>query len=29
VFLASDWSRSITGATIFADNGMNIMGTME
>src|SRR5439155_23045516 len=23
VFLASDWSRSITGATIFADNGMN------
>ena len=29
VFLASDWSRTITGATIFADNGMNIMGTME
>jgi len=29
VFLASDWSRSITGATLFADNGMNIMGTME
>ncbi len=29
VFLASEWSRSITGATIFADNGMNIMGTME
>lgn len=28
-FLASDWSRSITGATIFADNGMNIMGAME
>ena len=29
VFLASEWSRSITGATIFADNGMNIMGTSE
>lgn len=29
VFLASEWSRSITGATIFADNGMNIMGAME
>jgi len=29
VFLASDWSRTITGATLFADNGMNIMGTME
>jgi enoyl-[acyl-carrier protein] reductase I len=29
VFLASEWSRSITGATVFADNGMNIMGTME
>jgi enoyl-[acyl-carrier protein] reductase I len=29
VFLASDWSRSITGATLFADNGMNIMGAME
>ena len=29
VFLASEWSRSVTGATIFADNGMNIMGTME
>lgn len=29
VFLASEWSRSITGATIFADNGMNVMGTME
>jgi enoyl-[acyl-carrier protein] reductase I len=29
VFLASDWSRSITGATIFADNGMNILGTTE
>ncbi len=28
-FLASDWSRCITGATIFADNGMNIMGAME
>ena len=29
VFLASEWSRTITGATIFADNGMNIMGTFE
>ena len=29
VFLASEWSRSITGATLFADNGMNIMGTFE
>jgi enoyl-[acyl-carrier protein] reductase I len=29
VFLASDWSRAVTGATIFADNGMNVMGTME
>jgi enoyl-[acyl-carrier protein] reductase I len=29
VFLGSDWSRSVTGATLFADNGMNIMGTME
>ncbi|HET7699944.1 MAG TPA: enoyl-ACP reductase [Candidatus Limnocylindria bacterium] len=29
VFLASEWSRSITGATLFADNGMNIMGAME
>ena len=29
VFLASDWSRSITGATIFADNGFNILGVTE
>lgn len=29
VFLASDWSRSITGATIFADNGMNIVGVTD
>jgi enoyl-[acyl-carrier protein] reductase I len=29
VFLASELSRTITGATLFADNGMNIMGTME
>jgi enoyl-[acyl-carrier protein] reductase I len=29
VFLASEWSRAVTGATIFADNGMNVMGTME
>lgn len=28
-FLASEWSRSITGATIFADNGMNIVGVAE
>lgn len=26
VFLASEWSRSVTGSTIFADNGMNIVG---
>jgi len=29
VFLASDWSRSVTGATIFADNGMNIVGVTD
>lgn len=29
VFLASDWSRAITGATIFADNGMNIVGVTD
>lgn len=29
VFLASDWSRSITGATIFADNGFNILGVVD
>lgn len=29
VFLASDWSRAITGATIFADNGMNIVGVAD
>jgi enoyl-[acyl-carrier protein] reductase I len=29
VFLASGWSRAITGATIFADNGMNIVGVSE
>lgn len=29
VFLASEWSRSITGSTIFADNGMNIVGVAE
>lgn len=29
VFLASEWSRAITGATIFADNGMNIVGVAE
>src|SRR3972149_231570 len=26
VFLASEWSRAVTGATIYADNGMNIVG---
>jgi enoyl-[acyl-carrier protein] reductase I len=26
VFLASDKSRCITGATIFADNGFNLLG---
>jgi enoyl-[acyl-carrier protein] reductase I len=29
VFLASEWSRSITGATIYADNGMNIVGVTD
>ncbi len=29
VFLASDWSRCITGATIFCDNGFNILGVAE
>jgi enoyl-[acyl-carrier protein] reductase I len=29
VFLASDWSRSVTGATIYADNGLNIVGVTE
>ena len=29
VFLASDWSRAVTGATIFADNGFNILGVTE
>ena len=29
VFLASDWSRAITGATIYADNGMNIVGVTD
>lgn len=29
VFLASDWSRCVTGATIFADNGMNILGVTD
>lgn len=28
-FLASDWSRAITGATIYADNGMNIVGVTD
>lgn len=29
VFLASDWSRCVTGATIFADNGFNIVGVTD
>ncbi|CAN5248297.1 enoyl-ACP reductase [soil metagenome] len=29
VFLASEWSRCITGATIFADNGFNILGVTD
>jgi enoyl-[acyl-carrier protein] reductase I len=29
VFLASEWSRCVTGATIFADNGMNVMGPAD
>lgn len=29
VFLASEWSRAITGQTIFADNGMNIVGVAD
>ena len=29
VFLASEWARAVTGATIFADNGFNIVGVAE
>ncbi len=29
VFLASDWSRCVTGETIFADNGFNILGVTD
>jgi enoyl-[acyl-carrier protein] reductase I len=29
VFLASEWSRAVTGATIYADNGMNIVGVTD
>ena len=29
VFLASEWSRAVTGATLFADNGFNILGVTE
>lgn len=29
VFLASEWSRSVTGDTIFADNGLNIVGVTD
>src|SRR4029079_1723255 len=29
VFLASDWSRAVTGDTIYADNGFNILGVTE
>lgn len=29
VFLASEWSRCVTGATIFADNGFHVLGVTE
>jgi enoyl-[acyl-carrier protein] reductase I len=29
VFLASEWSRAVTGATIYADNGLNIVGVTD
>jgi enoyl-[acyl-carrier protein] reductase I len=29
VFLASDWSRAVTGGTIYADNGLNIVGVTD
>ncbi|MBU6424527.1 MAG: enoyl-ACP reductase [Chloroflexi bacterium] len=29
VFLASEWARSVTGSTIFADNGMSIVGVAD
>lgn len=29
VFLASEWSRCVTGETIFADNGFNILGVTD
>lgn len=29
VFLASEWSRSVTGQTIYADSGMSILGVAE
>ncbi len=29
VFLASEWARSLTGGTIYADNGINIVGVTE
>ncbi len=29
VFLASDWARAVSGATIFADNGFHILGVTE
>ncbi|MEK6619757.1 MAG: enoyl-ACP reductase [Chloroflexota bacterium] len=29
VFLASEWSRCVTGATIFADNGVNVVGVTD
>ena len=28
-YLASEWARAVTGATIFADNGFNIVGVAE
>ncbi len=29
VFLASEWSRCVTGETIYADNGFNILGVTD
>ena len=29
VFLASEWARCVTGATIYADNGFNILGVTD
>ncbi len=29
VWLASDWSRNITGETLFVDSGYNILGAFS